>query len=76
MNEKRKDENSSFFAAFALLGQVGLAIALPIVFGALLGRFIGGVLHTSIPIATLIGLLLGLVAGVSLALRSISRLPE
>ncbi|MEO7002049.1 MAG: AtpZ/AtpI family protein [Ktedonobacterales bacterium] len=58
-------------AVFALVGQVGLSIALGAVLGAMLGVFIDSKLHTS-PIATLIGLLLGLAAGIYSVYRLIS----
>ncbi|HUY76836.1 MAG TPA: AtpZ/AtpI family protein [Ktedonobacterales bacterium] len=49
--------------AFALVGQVGLLISLGALLGIGAGLFIDRELHTS-PIATLIGLLLGLAAGI------------
>lgn len=76
MNDKRNDSDGSVYGALALVGQVGLSIALPTVFGAFLGRFIDGALHDSAPIATILGLLFGLAAGVSLVVRAVSRLPK
>lgn len=77
MNERRKQNDSSFFAALALLGQIGLYIALPTLLGAFGGRYLDTTfLKTSEPIATILGLLLGLVVGVSLVVRAVSRLPE
>lgn len=70
------NSDSSFYAALALVGQLGFSVALPMVFGALLGQFLDHTVHDHAPIATLIGLLLGLAAGVSLALRMINRLPQ
>lgn len=69
-----KDSNAEFIGALALVGQVGLYIALPTLFGAFLGHFLDtGVIHDSAPIATIIGLLLGLAAGVTLVIRAVSR---
>lgn len=77
MNEKRKQQDdSSLYTAFALLAQVGFLIALPLVGGAILGQYIDHTLHDSTPLATIFGLLLGLVVGVSLVFRAITHLPR
>jgi F0F1-type ATP synthase assembly protein I len=65
--------NRRDYTAFALLGQVGLTISLSMLAGVLIGRFIDSKLDTS-PIATLIGLLLGLAAGIFGVYRLISSL--
>ena len=70
-------ENSSFYSALALVGQVGFYIALPMVFGALFGQFLDHTITQHVaPLATIFGLLLGLAAGVSLVVRLINRLPQ
>lgn len=66
--------NSSFYRALALVGQVGFYIALPMVLGAFLGRFLDTSLHDNAPIATIFGLLLGLAIGIVLVVRAVSRL--
>lgn len=67
-NTKRSD-----LAAFALVGQVGLSISLGAVAGLAVGLFIDSKLHSS-PIATIIGLLLGLAVGIYGVYRLISNL--
>ena len=62
-NDNDKLPNASDWSGLALLGQVGLTISLSILLGIVAGLFVDSKLHTS-PIATLIGLLLGLAAGV------------
>ncbi len=75
-NKNAPGSDAGFYAALALVGQVGLFIALPMVFGALFGQFLDRTVHDSAPIATIFGLLLGLAAGVFLVVRMISRLPQ
>ncbi|HEX9035803.1 MAG TPA: AtpZ/AtpI family protein [Ktedonobacterales bacterium] len=60
-------------AAFALIGQVGLMISLGTVLGIVAGLFVDSKLHSS-PVATLIGLLLGLATGIYGVYRLISRM--
>ncbi|HEY7124256.1 MAG TPA: AtpZ/AtpI family protein [Ktedonobacterales bacterium] len=61
--------------AFALASQVGLGIVLPLVAGGLLGWYLDGqVFHSHIPVATVIGLLLGLIIGVFGLIRLVSLL--
>jgi ATP synthase protein I len=76
MSQKRPDSNAGFYRALALVGQVGFFIALPMVLGALGGRFLDQTLHDKAPLATILGLLLGLAAGVALVVRLVSRLPD
>ncbi len=76
MKEKRSNDDASFFSAVALLGQIGLYIALPTLLGAFGGHYLDTVFADSVPIATIIGLLLGLVAGVSLVVRAVSHISE
>ncbi len=76
MQDKKNkgDDNRSFVFAFALLGQVGFLIVIPPVVGAFLGQWLDGALHDTNHLATIIGLLLGLAAGVTLVVRMVSRL--
>ena len=65
MQDKGKNGNNrSLYTALALAGQVGLSIVLPMVFGAFIGQAIDRALHDSVSLATIIGLLLGLAAGI------------
>jgi ATP synthase protein I len=61
------------WAGLVLIGQLGLTVAIPILLGIGAGLFIDSKLQSS-PIATLLGLLLGLAAGVYGAYRLVSRL--
>jgi F0F1-type ATP synthase assembly protein I len=63
----------SDLTAFALVGQVGLTISLGAVLGLAAGLFIDSRLHSS-PVATIIGLLLGLAVGIYGVYRLISNL--
>jgi ATP synthase protein I len=68
-DNQRRDPNG--WTAFALLGQIGLTLVIPMLIGIFVGLFIDSKLHTA-PIATLIGLLLGLAAGVYGVYRLVS----
>ena len=68
-----KRRRSDDFAPFALVGEVGLTIALSMLAGVLIGRFIDSKFGIS-PVATLIGLLLGLAVGIYGVYRLISSL--
>jgi ATP synthase protein I len=72
-NDKQRPSRRSDLAAFALIGQVGLMISLGAVMGIAVGLFIDSKLGSS-PVATLIGLLLGLAAGIYGVYRLISNL--
>ena len=61
------------YSGLALVGEVGLTISLSMLAGVGIGLFIDSKLGTS-PIATLIGLLLGLAAGIYGVYRLISSL--
>jgi F0F1-type ATP synthase assembly protein I len=61
------------YSGLALVGEVGLTISLSMLAGVLIGHFIDDKLGTT-PIATLIGLLLGLAAGIYGVYRLISSL--
>jgi F0F1-type ATP synthase assembly protein I len=61
--------------ALAIATQAGLGIALPLVAGGLIGWYLDGyVFHNTVYIATLLGLLLGLLVGVYGLIRLISLL--
>ena len=63
-------DDAESVTALAIATQAGLGIVLPLVGGGLLGWYLDGhVLHSTVYIATLIGLLLGLVVGVYSLIR-------
>ncbi len=62
----------SVWGSLALVGQLGLTIALPIALFAILGNYLDGVLHTS-HVFILCGLLLGLISGIYGAYRLFKR---
>ncbi len=70
-DEDNKPPSANDWAGLVLVGQLGLTVAIPILLGIGAGLFIDSKLHSS-PIATLIGLLLGLAAGVYGAYRLIT----
>jgi ATP synthase protein I len=70
-NHENQRPEPNDWTALALLGQVGLLIVIPTLLGLGLGLFIDRQLHST-PIATLIGLLLGLAAGVYGVFRLVS----
>ncbi len=72
-NDKQRRPKQSDWAAFGLIGQVGLYISAGALLGIAAGLFIDNRFHTS-PVATLIGLLLGLAAGIYMVYRLISSL--
>jgi ATP synthase protein I len=74
MNDKQKKHQPSFWEPFLLVGQVGFTVAVPCALGAAVGHFIDASLHDAVPVATLIGLLLGLAAGVYGVYRLVSSL--
>ena len=69
MNQK---PNPTVWGPLALMGQLGLTIAIPIVLGAIVGNFLDGTLHTS-HFILLFGLLLGLISGIYGAYRLFKR---
>lgn len=71
--EDGKRRKSDDLAPFALVGEVGLTIALSMLAGVLVGRFVDSHFGIS-PIATLLGLLLGLAVGIYGVYRLISSL--
>ena len=70
-NDDQQRPDLSGWSSLALLGQVGLTIALSMLLGIGLGLFIDHQLNSA-PVATLIGLLLGLAAGVYGVFRLVS----
>jgi ATP synthase protein I len=62
----------SAWESLALVGQLGLTIAVPIALLAFLGHFLDGVAHTGY-LFLLLGLLLGLISGIYGAYRLLSR---
>lgn len=74
-NNKQDESKDSSIKVYAIASQVGLGIVLPLAGGGVLGWYLDShVFHTTVPIATLIGLLLGLIAGVYGFIRLISLL--
>jgi F0F1-type ATP synthase assembly protein I len=74
---KRDTEESkdSSLRVYAIASQVGVGIVLPLVGGGVIGWYLDShVFHNSVPIATLLGLLLGFAAGVYGFIRLISLL--
>lgn len=69
MNRK---EPPSVWASLALVGQLGLTIAIPIALGAIGGNFLDGFTHTR-PLFVLFGLLLGLISGIYGAYRLLTK---
>jgi ATP synthase protein I len=72
-NSDKKPPDYRDYNAFALLGQVGLYIAGGALLGVAVGTFVDRTFHTA-PVATLIGLLLGLAVGIYGVFRLISSL--
>jgi predicted F0F1-ATPase subunit len=70
-NDRQRRSQNGDWAAFGLIGMVGLNISVGALAGIGIGLFIDSKLHSS-PIATLIGLLLGLAAGIYNVYRLIS----
>jgi ATP synthase protein I len=64
----------SAWSSLALVGQLGFTIAIPIVLCAFVGNYIDrNILHTTSHIFVLLGLLLGLAAGIYGAYRLFTR---
>jgi F0F1-type ATP synthase assembly protein I len=70
-----EEQERSSVTAMAIATQVGLGIVLPLVGGGLIGWYIDGhLLHNAVPIATLIGLGIGLLVGVYGLIRLVALL--
>jgi F0F1-type ATP synthase assembly protein I len=67
-------DDPGLWASFAVPGQMIACILGGAALGLIAGHFIDDALHTSAPIATFLGLLLGLAAGVFLIVRFVSSL--
>jgi len=68
----KKRPPPSAWGSLALVGQLGLTIALPIALGAIGGNFLDGYVHTG-HLFVLLGLLLGLTSGIYGAYRLLAR---
>ncbi len=64
----KKNEPPSVWASLALMAELGLVIALPMVIGVIVGNYLDGITHAG-SLYLLLGLLLGLVVGVFGAYR-------
>jgi F0F1-type ATP synthase assembly protein I len=74
-NQKSGESKDSSIKVYAVASQVGLGIALPPVAGGVIGWYLDShVILNAVPIATLLGLLLGLAAAVYGFIRLISLL--
>ncbi|HEY7779641.1 MAG TPA: AtpZ/AtpI family protein [Ktedonobacterales bacterium] len=73
-DDEKPKPNTNDWAPLILLGQVGFTIVFSMLVGLGIGLFIDHQFHTT-PIATIIGLLLGLAAGVYGVYRLVSSLP-
>lgn len=62
----------SAWQSLALVGQLGFTIAIPIALFAILGHLLDGAVHTGY-LFLLLGLLLGLIAGIYGAYRLLAR---
>ena len=60
---KQKPPSPPILRALGTLGGLGFTFAIPTVLGAILGKYLDGLFHTT-PGLTLFGLLLGLIAGI------------
>lgn len=63
-----KKEPPSVWGSLALVGQLGLTIAIPMAIGAIGGSLLDDFIHTR-PLFILLGLLLGLISGIYGAYR-------
>ncbi len=73
----RNQMDATTATAFAIASQVGLGIVLPLVAGGIIGWYLDGqVFHNHVPLATLVGLLLGLITSVYGLVRLISLLRQ
>ena len=68
----KKKEPPSVWGSLALMGQLGLTIAIPPALGAIGGTYLDGVVHTN-HLFLFLGLLLGLISGIYGAYRLFAR---
>ncbi|GAC1646790.1 MAG: hypothetical protein NVS4B12_14100 [Ktedonobacteraceae bacterium] len=68
-----KKPNPTVWGPLALMGQLGLTIAIPIVICVFLGNYLDQFFHTNSHFILLFGLLLGLIAGIYGAYRLFAR---
>ena len=64
----KKKEPPSVWGSFALMGQLGFTIAIPLALGAILGNYLDGLTNMKL-LFVLLGLLLGLIVGIYGAYR-------
>jgi F0F1-type ATP synthase assembly protein I len=70
-----QQDDAESVTAFAIATQAGLGVALPLVAGGLIGWYLDThVFHSGFFIATLVGLLLGLIIGFYTLIRLVSLL--
>jgi predicted F0F1-ATPase subunit len=62
MTERKPDSDWNLATAFALLGQLGLTVAIPIVLGGVVGKYLDTLLHAH-GVVLLLMILLGIAAG-------------
>ena len=72
MSEKEPGSNINVFSAVALLGQLGLTVALPIILCGVAGKYLDAWLHTR-GVLMLLMLVLGIAAGGYGAYRLLAR---
>jgi ATP synthase protein I len=68
----KKNQPPSAWGSLALMGQLGLTIALPLLAGALLGNYLDS-RNNNTSLFLILGLLLGLIVGIYGAYRLLSR---
>ena len=64
----KKKEPPSVWGSLALVGQLGLTIAIPLALGTILGNYLDGITHITL-LFVFLGLLLGLIVGIYGAYR-------
>ena len=72
MTQGKPDPDWNMVTAFALLGQLGLTVAIPIVLGGIVGKYLDTWPHTR-GIVLLLTILLGIAAGAYGAYRLLAK---